>query len=130
MQPNQTQPIYHLTPAAYFEAQPDGQPYYSPAFSQDGFIHCTAGVDALLEVANTFFAHLPDDLLALEIDPVQLTAPLRFEPPIPPADATELPTTLSDTLFPHLYGPLDRAAIINRIVLQRDAAGRWQMPAA
>ncbi len=129
MPTDQTQPIYHLTPAAYYETQPAQQPYYPQAFSQEGFIHCTAGVDTLLEVANTFFAHLPDDLLALEIDPTKLTAPLRFEPPIPPAEAADLLVTLSDTLFPHIYGPLNRAAIINRIVLQRDAAGRWQMPA-
>lgn len=125
-------PIYHLTPASYYQRQPLDQPYQTPTLAEEGFIHCTAGVEKLVEIANTYFADLRDELLALEIDPARLTAPLRFEPPIAPAHTTTSPAQRAaaerDTLFPHIYGPLDRQAIVNCIALQRDPTGRWQMP--
>lgn len=119
-------PIYHLVPAAYYLSQAENRPYYSETFAQEGFIHCTAGVDLLLQIANSFFADLSDDLLALEIDPAQLTAPLKFEPPIPPPGTPAGPT--DDLLFPHIYGPLNRQAITGVIRLCRNESGRWQFP--
>jgi uncharacterized protein (DUF952 family) len=126
-----TAPIFHLTPAVYYQAQPVDQPYVPATFAQEGFIHCTAGEERLLQVANHYFVNLPGELLALELDPARLTAHLVFEPPISqqtqqlgqPAYAAT-PTVL----FPHLYGPLNRQAIVGCIVLQRDVTGRWVMP--
>lgn len=120
-------PIFHLAPAAYYHAQPIDQPYLPATFAAEGFIHCTAGTDLLLEIANTFFAGLADDLLALEIDPQQLTSPLKFEPPIPPPGTP--PGPAADLLFPHIYGPLNRPAILRVMPLRRNPAGRWQLPA-
>jgi uncharacterized protein (DUF952 family) len=132
MMTHQSLPIYHLTPASYYHRQPENQPYQTETLVQEGFIHCTASVEKLIEVANVYFADLRDDLLVLEIDPAQLTAPLIFEPPIPPINAPvvteETSTSHSNTLFPHIYGPLDRQAILSCFVLQRDPVGRWQMP--
>ena len=80
MMTHQNLPIYHLTPASYYQRQPENQPYQTETLGREGFIHCTAGVEKLIEVANVYFANLRDDLLVLEIDPAQLTAPLIFEP--------------------------------------------------
>ncbi|MBE7471851.1 MAG: hypothetical protein DPW09_17665 [Anaerolineae bacterium] len=125
-------PIYHLAPASDYRRQPLDQPYQTPTLAEEGFIHCTAGAEKLVEIANIYFADLRDELFALEIDPARLTAPLRFEPPIAPAHTAASPAQRAaaerDTLFPHIYGPLDRQAIVNCIALQRDSAGRWQMP--
>lgn len=119
-------PIFHLAPAAYYHAQPIDQPYWPATFAAEGFIHCTAGTELLLEIANTFFADLAGDLLALEINPHQLTSPLKFEPPIPPPG---VPAGLAaDVLFPHIYGPLNRTAITRIVPLRRDPANRWQFP--
>ena len=124
--------IYHLVPARDYHRQPKDQPYLPATFAQDGFIHCTAGVSMLLDVANAFFADLADELLVLEIDPAELTAPLRFEPPVPPArsaaTAGERFAPAADSLFPHLYGPLNRQAIVRRFALLRGESGQWQMP--
>ena len=132
MMTHQNLPIYHLTPASYYHCQPENQPYQTETLAQEGFIHCTAGAEKLIEVANIYFANFRDDLLVLEIDPAQLTAPLIFEPPIPPINAPvvteETSTSHLNTLFPHIYGPLDRQAILSCFALQRDQAGRWQMP--
>ena len=81
----------------------------------------------LLQVANAFFADLPEPLLALEIDPDRLTAPLKFEPPASPKSVDTDFTPAADTLFPHIYGPLNREAIKRTITLQRSRSGQWQM---
>jgi uncharacterized protein (DUF952 family) len=132
MATEQSLPIYHLTTAGYYHSQPPDQPYLSSTFSEEGFIHCTAGAEKLIEIANIFFASLQDELLALEINPALLTSPLLYEPPIPPlhADVSTAQVTSrdQDTLFPHIYGPLDRQAIVNRFALQRDQDGLWQLP--
>ncbi len=129
---NSSQPIYHLTPAGYYNTQPQDQPYRPETFAQEGFIHCTAGTEMLVEVANAFFDTLLESLLALEIDPQRLTAPLQFESPIPPTgqapadEETFAPDP--DLLFPHIYGPLNREAIVDCFVLQRGQSGRWYLP--
>jgi energy-coupling factor transport system ATP-binding protein len=73
-----------------------------------------------------------DELLALEIDPARLVVPLIFEPPILPHKTTKTdapnPQPDPNTLFPHIYGPLNRPAIIACFPLERDATGQWQMP--
>lgn len=132
MTKDQAELIYHLVPAGYYQAQPKAHPYLPETFAQEGFIHCTAGLDVLIEIANTYFDTLPENLLVLKIDPQQLTAPLKFEPPIPPPGQTTAgkSDSLSDLqpLFPHIYGPLNREAIINTFTLDRDNTGRWQLP--
>jgi uncharacterized protein (DUF952 family) len=45
-----------------------------------------------------------------------------------PISKAELIPAHQHTLFPHIYGPLNRQAIIACFSLQRDEAGRWQMP--
>jgi uncharacterized protein (DUF952 family) len=132
MSPNRYEDrIYHLTPASYYRHQPLDQPYQPATFAEEGFIHCTAGAAKLIEIANLYFAALQDELLALEIDPARLAVPLIFEPPIPPkTTGVTAPTRQPDpsTLFPHVYGPLNRQAIIASFPLERDATGQWQMP--
>ncbi|MFN8453772.1 MAG: DUF952 domain-containing protein [Anaerolineae bacterium] len=131
---NQPLPIFHLTPAAYYQRQPVDQPYQPAALAQEGFIHCTAGVDKLIQVANYYFADLRDDLLVLEIDSAQLTAPLIFEPPVlavsGPVGRERNYAADPQTLFPHVYGPLNRQAIRRCFALQRDSTGQWQLPQA
>jgi uncharacterized protein (DUF952 family) len=125
-------PIFHLTAANYYYRQAQDQPYRPETFAQEGFIHCTGGSEKLVEIANSFFADLEEDLLVLEIDPSRLTAPLKFEPPIPPAQSASIHDEISvpdpGLLFPHIYGPLNREAIIRSFALLRDEMGRWRMP--
>jgi uncharacterized protein (DUF952 family) len=132
MPTHQSLPIYHLTPARYYHRQPQDHPYQTETLAEEGFIHCTAGVEKLVEIANFYFANFPDELLALEIDLSQLTSPLLFEPPITPVQADISPasqaTSDPNILFPHIYGPIDRQAIVKCVVLQRNQAGQWRMP--
>jgi uncharacterized protein (DUF952 family) len=119
--------IYHLVPAQYYDAQPPDQPYLPQSFEQEGFIHCTAALPLLQKIANLYFASLPDSLLVLEIDPARLQAPLKYEAPItPPGEKSDHEPGV---LFPHIYGPLNREAIIKVFALERDEAGHWGLPA-
>ena len=124
-------PIYHLTPTSYYHRQLVDQPYTPGMFLQEGFVHCTSGETMLLEVANRYFVDLQEPLLALEIDPAYLTVPLKFEPPIRPPNAPTQPNhstqDVRPILFPHIYGPIDRAAIKRCLTLHRDETGRWAL---
>jgi len=129
---NKSQPIYHLVPASYYRNQPHDRPYQPETFVQEGFIHCTAGNEMLVQVANKYFNTLSEELLVLEINPKVLAVPLKFEPPIPPTGQSLHGTGISpinqDILFPHIYGPLNRKAIVQCFTMQRDETGKWQMP--
>ena len=124
-----SQPIFHLVPADYYHRQPKNKPYQPETFADEGFIHCTAGQEMLIEVANRYFETISGDLLALHVDPQRLTSPLKFELPIPPPGESPAGVySQSDVLFPHIYGPVNRDAIINCVTLQRDEFGRWYYP--
>ena len=119
--------IYHLVPAADYYAQPFHQPYQPATLVEEGFIHCTAGLDLLIQVANDYYATLAGELLVLEIDPERLVAPLKFEPPLPPGSEDSVPVEHRDRLFPHIYGPLNRDAIRRIFALVREPVG-WRLP--
>lgn len=126
-----SQPIYHLVPASYYHAQAQDQPYLPDTFAQEGFIHCTAGLETLINIANLYFSNLSDDLLALKIDPDLLISPLKFELPSPPAGSSLADDHSAqrdpNLRFPHIYGPLNREAIVDCFALQRSKVGKWQI---
>ena len=114
--------IYHLTPASEFRSGVrDGR--YTPArLPEDGFVHCAGSVESALAVADDFFSGVAEPLLLLRIDPVRLTAKVIFEAPaaIPGAGARHL--EVADR-FPHVYGPIELAAITGLARFGRTAAG-------
>ena len=115
--------IHHLVLASDYAAVPANQPYWRPAYAANGLIHCTGQLAVLIEVANRFFGQVPGDFLVLDIDPQRLTAGLRYEPPAPPAPVGSL---LDGVLFPHIYGPLNRSAIVAVRPVQRAPDGRFR----
>lgn len=102
--------ILHLVPAAYFHSLPAAEPYLPAEFAADGFIHCTREPEVLLEVANRFYRHAPGDMLVLVIDTEKVAAEVKWEPPTHPDGTPTQPG--NERLFPHIYGPLNRGAII------------------
>lgn len=108
--------IYHLAPAARWNTWPAGAAYTPAEFDADGFVHCTAGDALMLAVANHFYRAEPGDFVLLVIDETRLHAPLRWETP---ADALA-------PLFPHLYGPINREAIVEVRPVRRAADGTFE----
>ena len=66
--------IYHLAPAARWRDWPEGQAYLPAEFAADGFVHCTAGEDVMLKVANAFYRAVPGEFVLLTIDPARRLA--------------------------------------------------------
>ena len=103
--------IYHLVPNAVWQAAPPG-PFRVPSLESEGFIHCS-NREQVARSANKFYADEPE-MLVLEIDPARLSSELRDEEGRP------------GELFPHVYAPINREAIIKVIGLVRGPDGRWQ----
>ncbi|MCC7359102.1 MAG: DUF952 domain-containing protein [Anaerolineales bacterium] len=86
------------------------------------FLHLTAGADVLAQVANTFMLTTPGEFVVLEVSAERLGPALRWEPPDPPAAPG---TAMYGKLFPHLYGPLLREAVVGVRPAVRAADGTF-----
>ncbi len=100
--------ILHVAKAAEWDAA--GADYAPAAFAAEGFIHCCQE-SQLAEICQRFLRG-QDALMLLTIQLDRLSCPLKYE--------------LSPSLgaaFPHLYGRLNRSAVIHAQRLTVDAAG-------
>ena len=104
--------IYHLTPADYYNGLPTDQPYRPREFDRDGFIHCTTGEERLLLVADTLYRRVPGEFLLLMIDERKVTSPVKYE-------------NSGGILFPHIYGALNRDAIVSVVAVGRREDGTF-----
>lgn len=108
--------IYHLTPRHYFEGLNPDEDFLPAEFDADGFIHCSADEDQMLDVANRFYKGEPGDFLLLVIDEAAVRAKVRHEDAAPEPDGN---------LYPHIYGPLNRDAIREIRPMQREPDGTF-----
>jgi uncharacterized protein (DUF952 family) len=109
-------PIYHLAPIEYFHAQPPDRPYVPAEFDRDGFIHCTKGDEQLVIVANRYYRYDERGFLVVVINGDLVTAEIKYE--LGP----------DGMLYPHLYGPLNRSAIVSVLRMPRLPDGSFQFP--
>ena len=92
----------------------------------DAFVHCSPDDATVLAVANTLYRHSAEPMVALTVDATRLDAEVRWEPPAPrPPDGVP-----AGTLFPHVYGPIGRAAVTGIRHLRRDPHGTFTAVAA
>ena len=84
--------------------------YRADSLDDEGFIHLSRA-HQVLPTAAAYFAGVPE-LVVLVIDPTLLTAPLAYEPPAPLPSAAPKDNS-SGELYPHCYGPIDLAAIVD-----------------
>ncbi|WP_106396838.1 DUF952 domain-containing protein [Actinocorallia populi] len=95
--------IFHITTRAAWDSVTETTPYamstLDKTLAEEGFIHCSATQDQVARVLSRHYQGVPG-LLLLTIDPRRLD--VRFEP------APDSP----DELYPHLYGPLPKSAVI------------------
>src|SRR5690606_31895398 len=71
--------------------------YVSPRFDMDGFVHCATAAQ-VMRVASTKFPGRAD-LILLVIDPALVHAKICYE-------------GRKGETFPHIYGPINRTAIV------------------
>ena len=99
-------------PAAVWQAQAPAEAYRADTLATEGFIHCTREADRLVAVGNAFYREIPGAFLILCIETERLTAVVRWE-------------TADGHLFPHVYGPIDQAAIVDVIAFPRNPNGNF-----
>ena len=109
-----TRPTLHLVPeAAWTERDPDA-PYLPAAYAADGFVHCTDGDDEMVAVANRFYRDDPAPFLLLTLDLDRTGSPWQFDDP--------------ERRYPHVYGSVDPASVIEVRRMVRDDDGRFMRP--
>lgn len=116
--------IYHLAPASSLRRSLRAGVVRPPQLEPEGFVHC-APREVVCSVARDYFAGLTEPLLLLEIDPDRLGASLCWEAPAPrPGGGTR--HLREAPCFPHVYGPIELAAIVGVGRLRREGPGfRW-----
>ena len=106
--------VFHICTRAAADAARTIGEYRAESLASEGFIHLSRA-HQVPGTARMFYAGVPD-LVLLVIDPTQLSAPLVYEPPAPPPGIEES-AVRSAELFPHSYGPIPLAAIVDVIEL-------------
>lgn len=114
--------IFHLTTRQAWDA--NSTSYSNASIETEGFIHCST-IHQLTSVANKFYRD-SNDVLVLVIDPKQLTATVRWEPPRHPDGSN---TEAVYLLYPHIYGEINSDSVIDVVDLSRDEFGRFRLPA-
>ncbi len=111
--------IFHVVPLDDWLRIPD-RPYTPASLAKDGFVHCSPDEATALAVADAAYRDAVGPLMVLLIDEEALDAPVHWEaahPAPPPGGAPEV-------LFPHVYGRINRKAVVGMLEVERDAQGR------
>jgi len=107
--------VYHMVPRVQWEAQSPKRAYSADTLTTEGFIHCTAEPEVLLRVANRIYLQSDGEWLVLALETEKLTEALRWE-------------VADGHLFPHLYGPINREAIVAVLAFPRNPDGEFIAP--
>ncbi len=91
-------PTFHLVPAEAWSAADPADDYRPTSLASEGFVHATDGEDEVLRTGDRYYRDEPGDWLVLTIDLDRVSVPWTLDDP--------------DQIFPHIHGPIDRAAII------------------
>jgi uncharacterized protein (DUF952 family) len=105
---------YHGTPKKYFETMDLSKPYVPEQFVQEGFIHTTEGREAVSITLTKYYKSSLGPWVVLYIDQDRVTSPIRYDDPA--------------EVFPHIYGPLNRDAILSVRDIDRAADGTFMKP--
>lgn len=114
--------IYHIAAREDWEAGHAAGSYRPPSLEAQGFVHCSTR-EQVVDTANRFF-HGQDGLVLLCIDVSRLRVPVRFEPADMPGPAT----ARLQTLFPHIYGPLEPDAVVRVLPFPARVDGTFTLP--
>lgn len=106
--------LFHITTRDTFAEGKKSNNYEPESLEAEGFIHCSCG-DQLNDTANRLFGEF-NKILLLVIDVSNLQSPLKYE-----LDET------TGQKFPHIYGPLNKDSIIDKIDIQPEDDGTYDI---
>ncbi|MEZ8125031.1 DUF952 domain-containing protein [Vibrio splendidus] len=105
--------LYHLLTENDYREYESTEIYEPTSFKDEGFIHL-AYKQQLQKIVDCFFEGVAQVYL-LEIDKSAVAKDLRDEPPVGAED--------DGSLYPHLYSPLSKQAVVRTIKLIADSSG-------
>jgi uncharacterized protein (DUF952 family) len=115
--------IYHIALESDWEPALEAGEYRistrGRTLEDEGFLHAAYG-NQIAGVAQAFYSDVSEPLVLLTIDERRLTVPLQV-------DAVPDQEGRADG-YPHIYGPLDVAAVVMATPLLRDGQGRLELP--
>ena len=101
--------IFHIATAADWRLALGSGTYTTSTvgrtLDEEGFIHASRR-DQVQGVFERYYAGLREDLVLLTIDPARLESELRIDP-------------VGDDTYPHVYGPINRGAVVEVAPLNR-----------
>lgn len=103
--------VHHLALADEWAQAASGEAPYrwstiESTLGEVGFVHC-ALVHQVVGVVDRYYRGREDDVVVLTVDPSRSTSPLVMEN-----------TSGGTELFPHLYGPIEPAAVVDVVPLR------------
>ena len=114
--------LHLLSRESWAEAQANGQ-LLASSVATEGFAHCSTE-HQMVDVANKYYSGATNMVL-LNIDPTKLTSQMKFEPP---AHLDGSPALPHESLFPHIYGPINLDAVIEVIDFPCNEHGAFTAP--
>lgn len=102
---------FHLVPVEIWASGDASEPWAAASLASEGFIHCTDGAEAMVATANRHYRDDPRAFLVLTVDLDATGSPWRFDDP--------------SGIYPHVYGPIARTAILRAVPIIRAADGRF-----
>jgi uncharacterized protein (DUF952 family) len=102
MSKNENKFIYHFTTESWWAKWKDQNYFETENLQQEGFIHCCTKDQIKLVYQNYFLG--AKDILLLLIDASLLNSELKYE------------LSTDNQYFPHIYGSVNRNAIVNVIL--------------
>jgi uncharacterized protein (DUF952 family) len=106
--------IFHITTSEAWETAAGG--YRAATFSSEGFIHCSTR-EQVIQVANARFRG-QTDMVLLSIDTDQIKAEIIYENLEGGAQ-----------LFPHIYGEINKDAVVQVSAFEPGSDGYFALPA-
>ena len=110
--------ILHFCGRTDWQAALGAGSYVADTLASQGFIHCST--EAQVHVPANAIAHGRTDLVLLHIDESRLPAPPVWEAGDPPDPG--------GMLFPHVYGPIPVAAVVQVTDFLPGPDGRFRQP--
>jgi uncharacterized protein (DUF952 family) len=108
--------IYHFITQSNLAQYLSEKELVLPSLESEGFIHCST-LSQVLAVAN-FLEPYSEEMQLLEIDESKVKPEIKYE------DAMN-----NGVLYPHIYGPLNRDAIVAEYHLDWDGEEGYTLPA-
>jgi uncharacterized protein (DUF952 family) len=107
--------ILHIARRDDWEKAQSSAAFRGDTLESEGFIHCSRP-EQVVRVANSLYRGR-DDLVLLCIDSSKVEAEIRYEN-----------LEGGDELFPHIYGPLNVAAVVAVLDFEPQADGTFTLP--